>query len=387
LRLRLDVLDGTVVQRILPGGSRVPVTLLCADPGAEVERLVLEAARTPMDLYGDGPMRVTLIQQGEHGCDVLVVVHHLASDNWSQEILETELITAYRAVAAGRRPILPALRTDWTRHVRAQLDAGPDLTAAQWAYWSAEALPSSSLTVPAAVISQPGEAGGDAPAPRAWAVALILDELPGDAGAVIGDYARDIRVTPATVWQTLLLLAISRAFDSGDFLYYYMHHGRDLRGTDALVGFFARSVVLRFTSAGADSLTDLCRATLGSVTTGVRASRPPFRITRLSDRLEAEPGFAQSRLKHPLSTVTINIQPRPACAGARERPGPPAGPPVTPPFAVRKSRLWFWLDVSDRTELTAHFDRRKFPPDLIEAVFAHLAALVRELPAGPRRTR
>ncbi len=367
-------------QRFAPPGGRVPLDVHKARPGAEAERILDEAAGAAMDLYGAGPLRATLARYPDGDCDLQLVVHHLASDNWSQGILAAELDAAYRALAAGRRPILPALRTTWTRHVWAQHSAGTELTERQWDYWSAEVSPSQSLSVPARYARQrPARVN-----PLDWAVSRAADGL-STAGAAIDRYARATRVTPAVVWQTILLLAMSRAFEADDFVYYYMHHGRDLRGSESLVGFFARSVVLRFRAGtgpaggggpdGAGALAAACRDTLRSVAAGVTASGPPFRITRLSDRLEAEPGFATGRLAHPLSRVTVNVQLGPGTAGSLTR----------PPFVVRKSRLWFWLSIGEPPELLAYFDRRAFPESLIGAVFGHVRALVRTLAAGPDR--
>jgi hypothetical protein len=370
LRLRLRAAGGSVRQRIEGPPERVPVAVVTPGRDRPEDPLTEELVTSPMDLYGAGPLRATLVPRPGGGQALLLVIHHLAWDNWCLDTLLAELIAAYRAVRAGRRPVLPPLRTSWTAHVLAQSRAGREIAGEQLAYWSGLAAASRSLPVPGKVQAARRRAELSAPG------------FPARTGSAVAGFARAARVTPAAVWQTLLLLAIARVFGSDDFLYYYMHHGRDRRGSESLIGFFARSVLLRFRADPAAGLADLCRATLLSIGSGVAASRPPFSISGLAGQLDDGLFGPAGPLSRPLSRITINVLPAGSAAG---RDGAAAAEPdplsafSQPSFMVRRSRLWFWLRVGPQPLLWASFDQRAYPVPLVEAIFGHVADLAYDL--------
>lgn len=372
LRLRLCADGDRVLQRIEPPTALVPVGWAALSETRTAEEVARGLARVPMDLYGAGPVRATLLPH-PGGSALLLVIHHLAWDNWSRDVLTSELVAAYRAAQAGRRPLLPRLRMTWTDHVHEQRRAGSKLAPDQLAHWSSTVSPSSSLPAPGA-----GTGLGRSSE-------LTAPVLPSSSGPAAARFARLARVTPATVWHTIVLLAVARAFGTADFLYNFLHHGRDSRGSERLIGCFARTVVLRFQAnpqADLSDLADLCRATLLAVTVGGETSRPPFTISRLTDQLDHDLFRPSGRLSRPLSRITINVLPgdRAAPAGAAAAPADDGNSSLVT-FRVRKARLWFWLSVGDRIELRASFDARSFPEHLVTAVFDHVAELAHDLVA------
>jgi mycobactin peptide synthetase MbtE len=366
LRLRLRKTGGAIYQRIEGPPGRVRVPVATPERGCAPEQLTRRLANDPMDLSAEGPLRAILAPRSGGGHDLALVVHHLAWDNWCLDILLGELAATYQAVLAGRRPALPPLRTTWTAHVLEQARAGPAMPTEQLAYWSALVAASSSL---------PGEDHGAAARRPAE---LAAPGFTARSASAVAGFARAARVTPAAVWQTMLLLAIARAFDTGDFLYYHMHHGRDRRGSDALIGFFARSIVLRFQADPGAGLADMCRATLLSIAAGVSASRPPFSIRQLAAQLDGGLFRPAGRLSRPISRITINVLPGGRLAGPAAQPDPLAslGQPY---FLIRRSRLCFWLRLGPQTRLWAAFDQQAYPVPLIEAIFGQVAELVQDL--------
>src|SRR5262249_50830561 len=68
-----------------------------------------EAARRAFDLARDVLLRATLVRLAESEHTLLLVVHHIATDAWSMEILFRELGACYEAHSTGRPSRLPEL--------------------------------------------------------------------------------------------------------------------------------------------------------------------------------------------------------------------------------------------------------------------------------------
>ena len=71
-------------------------------------RIDAEAAR-PFDLRQDLPLRVALLWLADEEFVLLLTLHHIASDGWSQGLIWRELSALYAAYAPGQPSPLPAL--------------------------------------------------------------------------------------------------------------------------------------------------------------------------------------------------------------------------------------------------------------------------------------
>ena len=102
LRTVVDVFDGEPVQRILDAPASI---LQVADaPGGDARPLLDAAARVPFDLGRDRPLRAHLVRRGPDDAVLLLVVHHIAGDEWSAETMFADLAAAYAETVAGRTP-------------------------------------------------------------------------------------------------------------------------------------------------------------------------------------------------------------------------------------------------------------------------------------------
>ncbi len=75
----------------------------------EWHRLLVEESRRPFDLTSDLMLRSLLIQLGDDDHILLIVVHHIATDGWSMELLWREISISYEAYQRSEAPPLPAL--------------------------------------------------------------------------------------------------------------------------------------------------------------------------------------------------------------------------------------------------------------------------------------
>jgi hypothetical protein len=112
-RTSIAVADETPMQTIAETWSLpMPITDLGRLPEerreAEVERLLVEEARRPFDLSLDLMMRASVLRL-DHDTHVLsLVMHHIAFDGWSDQVLVQELASLYQSQSTGVPSDLPA---------------------------------------------------------------------------------------------------------------------------------------------------------------------------------------------------------------------------------------------------------------------------------------
>src|SRR6202022_4527385 len=71
--------------------------------------LLHQEGHRPFDLRHGPLLRVLLLRLGEEFHQLIMTVHHIASDGWSAEIIDRELAEAYAAALTTRTPQLPEL--------------------------------------------------------------------------------------------------------------------------------------------------------------------------------------------------------------------------------------------------------------------------------------
>lgn len=112
LRTTFDVLDQQPVQLVAPSRSlQLSVTNLGSLPAPlrEADRFANEESQRPFDLVRGPLIRAKLLQLWPNEQVLLLTIHHIVSDGWSQSILMNELSVLYEAHVTGRASPLPAL--------------------------------------------------------------------------------------------------------------------------------------------------------------------------------------------------------------------------------------------------------------------------------------
>jgi thioesterase domain-containing protein/non-ribosomal peptide synthetase component F len=132
LRTTLAEIDGEVAQIV---ASRLAVPLAVSDVAGSDERrisdLVREEAQQRFDL-AHGPLvraRLYRVQPNEHL--LIVTLHHIIGDGWSQSIIQRELWAAYEALHQGQEPALAPLAIQYGDFAAWQADwlASDDMRA------------------------------------------------------------------------------------------------------------------------------------------------------------------------------------------------------------------------------------------------------------------
>ncbi|MFF9691475.1 amino acid adenylation domain-containing protein, partial [Streptomyces sp. NPDC014623] len=189
-------------QVVLPADGPAPLTGPVRTDEDELPRLLREAADHAFRLDAEPPLRAYLFATAPDEHTLLLVMHHIATDAWSQRPLIADLAAAYAARHAGRAPALPPLPVSYAdyalwQQVRLGDEREEDSAlSAQLAYWQGALAGSpEELSLPA---DRPRPA---VPSHRGDSVPLSIP--PWLHGRVV-ELAREFRATPFMVVHAAL---------------------------------------------------------------------------------------------------------------------------------------------------------------------------------------
>jgi amino acid adenylation domain-containing protein len=261
LRTTFATVDGQLVQviaaaqpfklRLIDLRDRLPDRSL-EEREAEARQLAALEARQPFDLARDPVLRVALWQIAPEDHIVSLTMHHIASDEWSMNVLVRESLQIYEAFSAGRpSPLLPlpVQYADYAVWQRRRLEG--ERLEAELAYWKQQL--------------------GDGP--------YVLN-LPTDHARPVIQTSHGVH-QPLTFSKTLVdaLKALSRQEEATLFMTLLaackilLHHyaeqtsiiigtpiaDRDQVETEELIGFFVNMLVMRTDLSGDPSFRELLR--------------------------------------------------------------------------------------------------------------------------------
>ncbi|WP_327350867.1 non-ribosomal peptide synthetase [Streptomyces sp. NBC_01304] len=327
-------------QEIRPAGSvRIPLPVVPVTP-VELDARTWELAACVLDLSTQVPIRTHLLRLAEDHHVLLLVVHHIASDGWSNVPLMRDLATAYTARVEGGAPDwepLPVQYADYALWQRELLGADDDPTglgAAQLTYW-AEAL---------ADLPEEITLGGDRqrPAVASYRGAKVTAELSAQAHEQLQALVRESGATLFMAVQAATAAVLTRSGAGTDVPLGSPVAGRTDPALDDLVGFFVNTLVLRTDTSGEPSFGELLARVRDTDLAAWAHQDLPF------DRLVEELNPERSAARHPFFQVMLTLAD--AVTPAPELPGLQAEAAEAP------------LDIA-RFDLTVNFLERRTSTD------------------------
>ena len=255
LRTVFDQVDGTWVQRIVDVGEQSAE--LRQTPSTD-ERLAADlaaAASQPFDLRRDRPLRADLFSLPDGDSVLLLVLHHIAVDEWSMTPFLRDLAEAYRSRHRGAAPELRPLPVSyadyacWHRDLLGDPRDPRSVGADQLAYWAnaLRGLPDQ-LDLPADR-PRPGM-----PSLRGGSLSVPLPSALRDGIAAM---ARKAGATVLMVAHAGLAALLSRLGAGTDIPIGTPVAGRSDPVLDEVVGFFVNTVVLRTDTSGDPTFAEL----------------------------------------------------------------------------------------------------------------------------------
>ncbi|MBN6038823.1 non-ribosomal peptide synthetase [Amycolatopsis sp. 195334CR] len=98
------VIDGVKEAAALPESAEDLRDFAAADRGARLARITERELHRPFDLAAGPPIRFNLVRLGRFDHELLIVVHRIAADRRSADLIATAIMTAYHDLAEGRSP-------------------------------------------------------------------------------------------------------------------------------------------------------------------------------------------------------------------------------------------------------------------------------------------
>ncbi|MGW2089589.1 non-ribosomal peptide synthetase/MFS transporter [Streptomyces sp. NPDC001880] len=228
--------SGPVPVLVTRPASAVPLDVVdlgdATDTEAELDRQVHKSVRQPIAPERECPLRVTCFRLDEQEHALLLVLHHLATDAWSNGLLLTDLAALY-AHELGRGPLPP--RPPQYSEVVTPL---PEALAARHLDWWQEQL----RDVPAALDLPADRPAQPVPSDAGAGVPLVFPtELKARLNSLAADNGVTLFMVLLACWQALL----ARVSDSEDIAVGVPDGGRHTARGERAVGPFVNTVVMR----------------------------------------------------------------------------------------------------------------------------------------------
>ena len=236
--------DGTAHQVVLqPEGPYLTINDLSDSTPSErpdaADAILRGQIVSPLDLASGEVFRACLIRFDSTDHLLIIVLHHIATDGWSNRLLISELSEAYSALLAGKDITqalteLPVQYADYAWWQREWL-SGPALEA-RLSYWSDQL---DGLL--------PLELRSLAPRPRrpTFAASRLITEVHGTVHARAVDTARQARVSLLSELAAAFSLTLAALTGRADISFGTMFAGRADPDLEHLIGCFVNAVVLR----------------------------------------------------------------------------------------------------------------------------------------------
>jgi amino acid adenylation domain-containing protein len=299
LRTVIGTDAGSPHQTVLPlSQAGIEVELRPPPPtSASIPRELRELALRGFDLSAELPIRAFLVPEEEDSSILLLVLHHIATDAWSRDLLLRDLFEVYRCLCSGSQPTLADTHAQYAdyalweaRHCRpgsAAFDRGRD-------FWQRElaGLPSA-LELPA---SRPR------PASPSFLGDQVTIELSPALLASLRRLARDENVTLFMVLHSAVASLLARMGAGTDIPLGTPVSNRPEERFEHVVGFFANTIVLRADLSGRPSFRELLARVRVANSAAYDHQTYPF------DQLVTDLNPLRSLSVHPLFQVLITLE-------------------------------------------------------------------------------
>ena len=356
--------------RASPGGlplTALPLRGSPAEREAELARLLTEEAHRPFNLALDPPLRATLFRITAQEHTLLIVMHHIIFDAWSQTLLLNELAALYAAFSAGRPSPLPNLLlqyADFTLWQRRRL-AGP-LLEEQLSYWRRQLRGAPPLALPA---------DRDRPATATGLGAVERCDLTRAAAAGVREISRRHGATLFTVLLTAYMVLLHRYTGEGDIVVGVPSADRRRAEFAGLIGCFLNTLALRADLSANPRFSDLL-AQVQKVTVDAFA-HADVSFERVVEALQPVrlPGHP------PLFQVMLALR------AATPLPVFPGLTVAVQEVTIERAEFDLTLDVTDEADgalsVAMQYNAERFEPAAIRRMAGHLQMLLAGIVADP----
>ncbi|MER7955984.1 amino acid adenylation domain-containing protein [Streptomyces sp. NPDC096030] len=247
--------EGQALQRVLPVDEARPVVERLRATEDELPGLVEAAVNRPFDLAAELPLRATVVELAPEDHVVVLLLHHITTDEWSDRPFLRDLATAYAARVGGAAPRwepLPVQYADyalWQQRLLGDPADADSLAARQLEYWR--------TTLDGAPEELELPTDRPRPARPAFTGAELDIVFDADVHDGLKRLARESGASMFMVVHAAVAALLHRMGAGTDIPVGSPIAGRGDEALDDLVGFFVNTLVLRTDLSGDPSFTEL----------------------------------------------------------------------------------------------------------------------------------
>nr|WP_279636949.1 non-ribosomal peptide synthetase [Corallococcus llansteffanensis] len=262
---------------------------------AEAMRLALEEAHAPFDLEHGPLFRGLLVKIAPTEHVLVLNTHHIVSDGWSTGVLVREMGALYAAFSAGQPSPLPELTVQYADHSlwqRGWLQG--EVLEEQIGYWREQ------LADAAPFLDLPTD--HPRPAQQSFQAADEPVRLSRELSEALETLAKQESATPYMLLLTAFSLLLHRYAGQEDVVIGSPIAGRRHAESEALIGYFANTVVLRTRVRGTLTFRELLAQVRATTLGAYEHQDLPFE--KLVEVLKPERDLSRT----PVFQVTFTLQ-------------------------------------------------------------------------------
>jgi len=367
LRTTFRAVGGEPMQIVAPTSDFHLPVIEISNPKSDVLRIIREESERPFHLDRGPLLRAVLLDLPPSEQVLILSLHHIITDAWSQDILMRELTTAYDALKNGGTPQFPELPIQYADFAAWQREAMQGETLEkELAYWRERLKGLAPLDLP----HLPRHPSAHAPEG-----ATFLFELPEPLTAAIRSMAQresaTLFVAMLAGWQALL----ARYTGQTDIAVGSPISDRSRTETEGLIGFFLNTLVLRTQLAGNPTVRELLHRVRDTTLDAFAHQDLPFEMLVEDLQPARQPG------RNPLLNAIFVL------VGGEEKTWRTADTEIEPlPVEESKAKFDLLLHLRDtgRTIKAALVcDKSLFTPAMIRRIASHYETLLAGIASSP----
>lgn len=368
----MDENDEPVAQRIDCNGFEVAIADLSNLSQEQAEAAVVNVqqaqAGAAFDLSRDLMLRVNLLEMPKAQQVMIVTVHHIASDGWSQSLLMSEFCRIYQSLVAGSEPELPQLDVQYSDYAKWQRDNLDDTAIdKQLAFWQDK------LAGIAPVHSLPLDR--PRPAERSFEGALYRKTLDKDLSSALNAFAKSHDVTLFMVLNSAFSVLLGRYSRNDDIVLGTTVANRDSAQVSDMLGLFINTLVLRSRLDDNPNVATLLQCTKDYHLDAYQNKDLPFE--KLVESMQDERDLNLSPLFQIMLVMQNNAQSSAAIDGVEIT-------PIDQSVVVSKFDLTLYAtEMNGVLNLDWEFATALFDKQSIEQMAEHFEVLIRQMLANP----
>ncbi len=271
------------------------------DPDTWLQQQLDAERRQCFELDHEWPIRAAVLDTGDEHV-LSLVVHHIAADHWSGEVMFADLMTAYHARRTGEAPSWAPLRVQYADYAGWQGEllseppgAGePGIVGVQRDYWQRQL-----AGLPEDTGLRPDFARQPVPSGAGESVEFSIDWTTRTKLAAL---CRELSITEFMLLQAAVAVVLHKAGGGADIPLGTPVAGRAEPELDQLVGFFVNIVVLRNDLHGNPTLGEVLLRTRETALAAYAHQDLPF------DRVVDAVNPMRSLSRNPLFQVVVHVR-------------------------------------------------------------------------------